>query len=65
MSFFQKLKINALVAALAYLVLGILFVLFPGIAMTTICYLLALGLALVPLVVLELSKAFGLIRHHK
>ena len=44
MSFFQKLKINALVAALAYLVLGILFVLFPGIAMTTICYLLALGL---------------------
>lgn len=47
MSFFQKLKINALVAALAYLVLGILFVLFPGIAMTTICYLLALGLALV------------------
>lgn len=28
-------------------------------------YLTALGLALVPLVVLELSKAFGLIKHHK
>ena len=44
MSFFQKLKINALVAALAYLVLGILFVLFPGIAMTTICNGLAIGI---------------------
>ena len=27
-------------------------------------YLLGLGLALVPVVVMELSKAFGLIRHH-
>lgn len=28
-------------------------------------YLIALGLALVPILVLELSKAFGLIKHHK
>ena len=27
-------------------------------------YLLGLGLALVPVVVMELSKAFGLIKHH-
>ena len=38
---------------------------FGLITLTPALYLVGLGLILVPLVVMELTKAVGLIRHHK
>ena len=68
--FFSNKYLNG--AALLSAVLIALVVFIPPVAMvfglmqlSAGLYLLALGLALVPLVVLELSKAFGLIKHHK
>ena len=38
---------------------------FGLVSLTGSQYLIGLGLALVPLVIMELSKAFGLVKHHK
>ena len=38
---------------------------FGLVSLTGTQYLIGLGLALVPIVVMELSKAFGLVKHHK
>lgn len=46
MRFLKKIQINALVTAVLYLVLGLLFVLLPGVTMQTICYILAASLAI-------------------
>ncbi|NLN87581.1 MAG: calcium-translocating P-type ATPase, PMCA-type [Syntrophomonadaceae bacterium] len=58
-------------AALISAILVITVVLIPPVAnafgmvgLTSDLYLLALALALVPLLILEISKAFGLIKHH-
>ncbi len=52
------------------LVAAVLFIpplrsIFGLVALTTELYLIALGLIFVPLVVMELAKLFGLIKHHK
>lgn len=46
MQFLKKIRINALVTAALYVVLGLLFVLLPGLTMQTICYIMAAALAL-------------------
>ncbi len=66
---FTNKKLNGAVLVSLILVFAVLFT--PlGIAfgikiLPWKLYLLALGLILVPLVIMEISKAFGLVRHHK
>ncbi len=67
---FSNRKLNG--AALISTALVALVVFIPPVAMAfgliqlpPLLYLVAIGLALVPVVVLEISKAIGLIRHHE
>ena len=66
---FTNRKLN--MAALTSLLLVLLVVftplsgMFGLIALPGKCYAIALGLILVPLLVMECSKAFGLTKHHK
>lgn len=66
---FTNKKLNA--AALISIALMVLVVFVPPIAnafeltqLSEIQYLIALGLALVPIVVLEITKAVGIVKHH-
>lgn len=65
---FSNHKLNWAALASTALVLLVMFTplsaLFGLIPLSGELYLIGLGLVLVPLVVMELSKAFGLIRHH-
>lgn len=67
--FFTNRTLNKAVLASVLLVLLVLFtpvrVAFGLVALPGKLYLIALGLIFVPLVVMELSKACGLIKHHK
>ena len=67
---FSNRRLNG--AALISTALVALVVFIPPVAMAfgliqlpPLLYLAAIGLALVPVVVLEISKAIGLIRHHE
>ena len=62
----KKLNVAALVSLLLVLLVAFtpLSVAFELVMLTPQLYLIALGLILVPLVVMEISKAVGLIKHH-
>lgn len=66
---FSNHKLNQAALISALLVLLVLFTplktMFGLITLPTELYFIALGLILVPLVVMEFSKAIGLIKHHK
>ncbi len=66
---FGNKKLNGAAAISLALVLLILFtplrIAFGLVILPVGMYLIALALILVPLVVMEISKAFGLVRHHK
>lgn len=66
---FSNRKLNWACLASLLLVAIVLFtpigIAFGFVTLSWQLYLLGLGLALVPLVVMELSKAFGLIKHHQ
>ncbi len=66
---FSNPKLNGAAAISALMVLAVLFtpvsVVFCLIYLPAKLYLIGLGLILVPLVVMEGSKAIGLVRHHK
>ncbi len=66
---FGNKKLNLACLTSVILVLAVLFtpirIAFGIEILSTKLYLLALALILVPLVVMEISKAFGLVRHHK
>ena len=67
--FFGNKKLNGACAVSVLLVLAVLFTplrIIFGLELLPIgLYFVALGLILVPLFVMEISKAFGLVRHHK
>lgn len=46
MNFFKRAKNNAIISALAYIVIGLLLAIWPTITATTICYILAVALLL-------------------
>lgn len=64
---FSNKKLNLAALASLLLVLAVVFtplmIPFGLVTLTPQLYLIAFGLCLVPLVVMELSKAFGLIKH--
>ena len=65
---FTNKKLNLAVLASLVLVLVLLFtpvgIAFGIVKLSWQLYLAALGLILVPTVIMELSKLFGLIKHH-
>ncbi len=68
--FFTNKKLNGAAAVSVLLVALVLFIppvatVFGLISLSPALYLIGLGLSFVPLVVMELSKAFGLIKHHQ
>ena len=67
--FFSNAKLNAAALVSVLLVLAVLFTplrtVFGLILLPGRLYLYGLGLILVPLLIMEMSKAFGLIRHHR
>ncbi|MBQ4105233.1 MAG: calcium-translocating P-type ATPase, PMCA-type [Clostridia bacterium] len=67
--FFTNKKLNWAVLASLVLVLLVLFtparIAFNLVILPPMLYLIALGLILVPTIVMEISKAIGLIKHHK
>ncbi len=50
MKLFKRIEINVLATAMIYIVLGLLFVLLPGVTERVICYLIAVALALMGIV---------------
>lgn len=66
---FKNRKLNWAALASALLVALVLFTplktAFGLVTLPAVLYLTGLGLILVPLIAMELSKAFGLIKHHK
>ena len=67
--FFTNRRLNLACLASVILVALVLFtpvsVAFGLVTLSPQLYLTGLGLSLIPLVVMELSKAFGLIKHQK